>query len=995
MSFMRSSTRIAENKVEQFKKDIENESYITKKIINLIKNEYDEKLPDILTIKNTKFMEDIQNEVLILLENKYTSCCLTNDKLKLILEKGINDIKNEYESCYELLNQSWRDYERSSKKGISSGKFEILINFRKHCYGSEDFASHNCGFKRNRFIIIKNKNNEKKYVICQACRKVYYTSFIKCFCKKCKVDFYTNILKSSEDSNLLPATWENYHCPKILNEEMKCIKCQSQFRLNMKNGMLYCTNKNCGYIIKPTNIIWSCTVCYKDFKSMAIPYNPLEVILVKKVIRQTLLLKHRAHPNKIPCCDINVYLTDFFHKKLCQGILFQGELNDKMIIVCEMCRAISFYDRFIWTCPKCGKKFRDLTNVIREEQYEKDKNNSGIKPDFEKEQEKNDDLWEKVKKQSIKAVIDSPVKNIKKKNYKGLSEFLISRKKKDKENQDEDVIANFRKKEMFSENKFPVNKNKVIDIYEQKIKKITDFNMKQNNRIVTPIKSPGKNNDRNKMKSPIKNKEKSPIKSEIKCLIKNSNKKTPIKSPKKFEVKSPKRSPKNLEDKSPKRSPKNLEDKSPKRSQNRNCLNSPKIKNVSNSPNNDKSINKDKKDKDKEEDIKIDRDNEEVYIEECIIDLNKGAKNVEKENLQNGKNNFEVKDKQYEQDKEKEKGLENKEKVQPKIEENKDKNPSKIDKEVKKKNYIMPNKMNNISSHLMNHINKRINYILDKLNLPIINIDEYMLTRKLGEGSYGIIYSATKDHKKYAIKKIIAQSLNEIDDFTKEFEIVYNCEHPNIMKIYGVSIRILDNTTFALYVLMEIADNDWEREIRRRLMRRQRYTENELINIIRSLTDALLFIQTKLKVSHRDIKPQNILVFPNGVYKLADFGEAKEVKISKRLNTLRGTELYMSPALFEGLKRGENDIRHDPFKSDMFSLGFCLLYASTLNFEILYAARECDSDDMINNLINKSYLPKIYSQKLVTILINMLMIDEKKRFNFQELLNYIDENYKN
>ena len=52
-----------------------------------------------------------------------------------------------------------------------------------------------------------------------------------------------------------------------------------------------------------------------------------------------------------------------------------------------------------------------------------------------------------------------------------------------------------------------------------------------------------------------------------------------------------------------------------------------------------------------------------------------------------------------------------------------------------------------------------------------------------------------------------------------------------------------------------------------------------------------------MNIVHRDIKPQNILKFNNGLYNIADFGEAKEIKISKQLNTLRGTELYMSPLL--------------------------------------------------------------------------------------------------
>ena len=64
----------------------------------------------------------------------------------------------------------------------------------------------------------------------------------------------------------------------------------------------------------------------------------------------------------MPCCKLNVFFTEFFHKKACRGILYEGELNDNMIIVCEKCHAINLYERFIWTCPKCLRKFRDIKN---------------------------------------------------------------------------------------------------------------------------------------------------------------------------------------------------------------------------------------------------------------------------------------------------------------------------------------------------------------------------------------------------------------------------------------------------------------------------------------------------------------------------------------------------------------------------------------------------------------------------------------------------------
>ena len=245
-----------------------------------------------------------------------------------------------------------------------------------------------------------------------------------------------------------------------------------------------------------------------------------------------------------------------------------------------------------------------------------------------------------------------------------------------------------------------------------------------------------------------------------------------------------------------------------------------------------------------------------------------------------------------------------------------------------------------------------------------MNVEDYILYEKIGEGSYGIIFRVIdkKDNKEYALKKIISNKLKKIGEFTQEFELVHQCEHPNIMKIYNICIRILDQTTYALYVLMELSRCDWDKEIKMHLMKKIKYTENELINILRQLTAALLFMQQSAKISHRDIKPQNVLLFEDGIYKIADFGEAKEAKISKQVNTLRGTELYMSPALYSGLKNERNDVNHDPYKSDVFSLGFCFLYAAVLDLELLYQLRDINNSKKLNEILQKQLKGK-YSQK--------------------------------
>ena len=54
--------------------------------------------------------------------------------------------------------------------------------------------------------------------------------------------------------------------------------------------------------------------------------------------------------------------------------------------------------------------------------------------------------------------------------------------------------------------------------------------------------------------------------------------------------------------------------------------------------------------------------------------------------------------------------------------------------------------------------------------------------------------------------------------------------------------------------------------------------------------------------------------------------------------------MYMSPSLYNGLKENKDDIEHDPFKSDLFSLGFCFVYAATMDFNLLYDLRNINND---------------------------------------------------
>ena len=270
--------------------------------------------------------------------------------------------------------------------------------------------------------------------------------------------------------------------------------------------------------------------------------------------------------------------------------------------------------------------------------------------------------------------------------------------------------------------------------------------------------------------------------------------------------------------------------------------------------------------------------------------------------------------------------------------------------------------------------------------IPTFDDDDYKYLRPIGEGSYGMIFLVknVKSNKEYALKKILCKNLKEILKRKNQLELIYSMKHENIMKIFNLQFKYLDLTTYSLYVIMERAIGDWSLDIRKRILTKKYYKESEIINILKQVVGALSYLEQR-KIAHRDIKPQNILIFPGKIYKVADLGEAKNIDNVSREMTLRGSELYMSPLIYQHHKLNKRDLIHNAFKSDVFSLGYSTLYAICLNLNVLEDMRELDNMKSIISIIDKYYDKKLFSEKLYRLIINMIEIDENKRYSFKEI----------
>ena len=289
-------------------------------------------------------------------------------------------------------------------------------------------------------------------------------------------------------------------------------------------------------------------------------------------------------------------------------------------------------------------------------------------------------------------------------------------------------------------------------------------------------------------------------------------------------------------------------------------------------------------------------------------------------------------------------------------------------------------------------------------NIEIKTFDSnyYTIIRQIGKGTYGEIY-LVQDPKTlhlFALKKIIISDMLELRNNQEEYKLTWKLTHANpelkIVKKYAIEIKQLDKYNLVMYILMEAANCDWEQELLNRQRVNAFYTENEIMNILKSLVNTFAILQKK-GISHRDVKPQNILCFGNEGYKLSDFGEAKaknkpmgiksfyNFEQNTMKQTLRGTELYMSPILFKALQlKVVETAEYNAYKSDVFSLGMCFLLASSLNYHSLFEIREVYGMKIIEGVVNK-YLGKLYSKRYINLLVKMLQVDEKLRPDFVEL----------
>ncbi|XP_051911018.1 serine/threonine-protein kinase TBK1 [Hippocampus zosterae] len=208
----------------------------------------------------------------------------------------------------------------------------------------------------------------------------------------------------------------------------------------------------------------------------------------------------------------------------------------------------------------------------------------------------------------------------------------------------------------------------------------------------------------------------------------------------------------------------------------------------------------------------------------------------------------------------------------------------------------------------------------------------WLISDLLGQGATANVYRGR--HKKtgdlYAVKVFNNLSfLRPLDVQMREFEVLNKLNHKNIVKLFAVEeesntrhkVLVMEYCPCgSLYTVLEESSNAYG------------LPEDEFLIVLHDVVAGMNHLR-EYGIVHRDIKPGNIMrvIGEDGrsVYKLTDFGAARELEDDEQFVSLYGTEEYLHPDMYERAVLRKDHQKKYGATVDLWSIGVTFYHAAT------------------------------------------------------------------
>lgn len=264
-------------------------------------------------------------------------------------------------------------------------------------------------------------------------------------------------------------------------------------------------------------------------------------------------------------------------------------------------------------------------------------------------------------------------------------------------------------------------------------------------------------------------------------------------------------------------------------------------------------------------------------------------------------------------------------------------------------------------------------YIEEEIKVKAMKqINQYALIERIGDGWNSKVFLAldTETRSYYAIKATYINGRNnEAMSFQREVRILRQLDHPNIVQLKQVLHSKKKQTA---YLVMEWASFGSLQNLIGLLV-----DEKQIATIFKQVCCGLEYLHGK-GIVHHDIKPLNILLFDEGIAKLADFGVGHSLDST---DSVVGTPAYQAPEFM----MDDGDVLLDPVKEDIWSLGVSI-------YQVAFGHLPWMGDNVyeISHAIRNEPLqiPINASANLCDLLKHTLDPNPEDRFTLEEVMNH-------
>lgn len=255
-------------------------------------------------------------------------------------------------------------------------------------------------------------------------------------------------------------------------------------------------------------------------------------------------------------------------------------------------------------------------------------------------------------------------------------------------------------------------------------------------------------------------------------------------------------------------------------------------------------------------------------------------------------------------------------------------------------------------------------------------IGKYEVIKTCGKGAFAVVVLGVdpKTNEKVAIKILDRYEVTKLGILLyleNELRLSSRFDHPNVIKVHDIIYE-----PDIIMIIMEYVPNG---DLQFLLTSGMKFSPNEQLRITYELLQGLSYLHQR-GISHRDVKPENIIFDADYHPKFIDFGLSKEN--SSTLHTYCGTTFYMAPEIFK-------TDTYDGMKADIWAVGVTINILVTMHYPWTTI-----NEMMFINEMKEDKLQLLIEPKGIigTIIRKCLTINPDERPSADELLQIMEAN---